>query len=272
MMICRRIPDVELVAITRLPGPEIVRCELTHLERQPIDFARALAQHCAYQTALRNAGADVIELPADPAHPDGVFVEDTAVVVDEVAVVAAPAPISRRAEPRAVEEVLRPFRKTVRIPEGAFLEGGDVLRVGRRFYVGLTTRTTEAGVRALEVIVRPFGYSVVPVRVGGCLHLKSACAALDEKTVLVNRGWIDADALAGLHLVDVPAEEPWGANVLGLPGAVFVSAAYPRTADRVRALGHNAVVLDVSELHKAEAGLTCMSLVFAHSPGPTSAG
>jgi dimethylargininase len=254
-----------LIAITRSPGPELAQCELTHLQRQPIDFPGACAQHRAYQEVLRGASCQVIELPADPALPDGVFVEDTAVVLDELAVLAAPAPLSRRAEAGSIEIALLPFRPLFRLPAGAFLEGGDVLRVGRTIYVGLSTRTGEAGLRALGDIVRPFGYTVVGVRVTGCLHLKTACTALDDQTLLVNRAWVDADSLLSgsvLRLVDVPTEEPWGANVLRLPGAVLVSAAFPRTGDLVRNLGHEAVTVDVSELHKAEAGLTCMSLVF----------
>ncbi len=257
-----------LVAITRSPGPELARCELTHLERVPIDVGRALAQHRAYQGALRAAASRVVELPADPALPDGVFVEDTAVVLDELAVLASPAPASRRGEGPAVEDALRAFRPVVRLPPGAHLDGGDVLRVGRALYVGQGGRTTEAGLRALEDVVRPLGYAVTPVRLGGCLHLKSACCALDGETLLVNRAWLEAGALSGLRLVDVPPEEPRAANVLSLPGATLVSAACPRTADLIRDLGHRAVALDVSELHKAEAGLTCMSLVFGDEPQP----
>jgi dimethylargininase len=250
------------MAITRFPGPELARCELTHLPRRPIDFDRAHAQHQAYKDALRGMGIRVIELPADPALPDGVFVEDTAVVLDEVAVIASPSPPSRRAEPLAVATALRPFRPLLRLPAGVCLEGGDVLRLGRTLYVGLSSRTSEAGMRGLEAVVRPFGYAVVPVRVHGCLHLKSGCVALDEETLLVNPAWVDTEALFGVRLVHVPREEPSGANVLRLPGVVLVSGAFPRTADLVKDLGYPAVVLDVSELHKAEAGLTCMSLVF----------
>jgi dimethylargininase len=150
----------------------------------------------------------------------------------------------------------------VRLPEAAYLEGGDVVRLGRTLYVGLGGRTVEAGVRALADVVGPLGYSVVPVRLGGCLHLKSACCRLDAETLLVNRAWLEAGTLSGLRLVDVPAQEPSGANVLPLPGATLVSAACPRTAELLRALHYPAIPLDVSELHKAEAGLTCMSLVF----------
>jgi dimethylargininase len=252
-----------LVAITRSPGPELTQCELTHLTRLPIDVTRALAQYRAYQDVLRGTGIRVVGLPPDPMLPDGVFVEDTAVVLDELAVVTLPSPPSRREEWPAVEAALRPFRRIVRLPPGAYLEGGDVLRVGRTLYVGQGGRTGEAGLRALEDVVLPLGYAVIRVRLGGCLHLKSACCALDGGTLLVNRAWLDAGALAGLQLLDVPPQEVWGANVLPLPGATLVSATCPRTADLVRGLGHPVVALDVSELHKAEAGLTCMSIVFS---------
>jgi len=261
---------VALVAITRSPGPELSRCELMHLERQPIDVGRALAQHRGYRENLRAAGIEVVELPSDPTLPDGTFVEDTAVVLDELAVIASPFPPSRRKEWPAIEAALRPFRLLVRLPADAHLEGGDILRVGRTLYVGQGGRTSEAGFRALATIVRPLGYAVVPVRLGNCLHLKSACSALDEGTVLVNRAWLEPGALSGLRLVDVPAEEPWGANVLSLPGATLVSAACPQTADLLCGLGQHVVPLDVSELHKAEAGLTCMSLVFRREGKPVT--
>jgi len=253
---------VTRIAITRSPGPELARCELTHLERRPIDVGLALAQHRAYQDTLRRAGIEVIELPSDPTLPDGVFVEDTALVLDEQAIITSPAPPARRAEWPAIVSALQPFRSLVRLPTDAFLEGGDVLRMGRTLYVGQGGRTQETGLRALDRIVRPLGYGVVGVRLGGCLHLKSACCALDEETLLVNRAWLDADVLSGLRLVDVPAEEPWGANVLSLPGATLVSSANPRTVELLSRLGYPAIALDISEIHKAEAGLTCMSLLF----------
>jgi dimethylargininase len=249
-------------AVTRAPGPELARCELTHLTRQPIDWDRALAQHRAYRAALRDEGIAVVELSADPVHPDGVFVEDVAVVLDEVAVLTSPAPPSRRGERAAVEAALAPFRPLARLPLDTFLEGGDVLRLGRTLYVGLSGRTGAAGLQALSDLARPLGYSVAPVRVTGCLHLKSAACAVDDETVLLNRAWVDAGPFAGRRLVDVPSSEPFGANVLRLPGSVVVSSAFPQTADLVRRLGHRVVTVGVSELHKAESGVTCMSLVF----------
>lgn len=250
-----------LTALTRLPGPALARCELTHLTRVPIDVPRALEQHGAYRNALRNLGIAVLELPDDPAYPDGVFVEDTAIVLDEAAILGAPGPTSRRGEVGAIAEALRPFRQLLTLPAGACLEGGDVLRVGRTLFVGQGGRTDAAGLCGLGALAGPLGYRVVPVGVRGCLHFKTGCCALDETTLLVNRQWIDTAPLAGFRLIDVPDEEPWGANVLRVAGVVLVSAAYPRTADRVCDLGHDVRVLDVSEFHKAEAALTCLSLI-----------
>src|SRR5262245_52939218 len=186
-----------LTALTRAPGPDLARCELTHVAWQPIDTDRALAQHRAYQAALRDAGVRVIELPADPSFPDGVFVEDTAVVLDEIAVLTSPTPLSRRGEGVAVEATLAPFLPLVRLPPGAFLEGGDVLHAGKTLFVGLSHRTGEAGLRALEKLVHPLGYSVVPLRVTGCLHLKSAACAIDKQTILVNRAWVETGPFSG---------------------------------------------------------------------------
>jgi dimethylargininase len=253
------------VAITRAPGPELARCELTHLERQPIDIARALEQHARYQELLRRSGFAVEALASDPALPDGVFVEDTAIVLDELAVMTSPARPSRRAEPPAIEAAVRPYRTVERLPDTVYLEGGDVLRVGRTLYVGLTERTNHAGVQALARVVGEYGYDVVPVAVRGCLHFKTACCALDEQTLLVNRDHLDIGPLRNRRLIDVPADEPWGANVLLVPGKVVVSASHPRTADVVERLGYAVEPIDVSELHKAESGLTCMSLLVPSS-------
>jgi dimethylargininase len=148
------------------------------------------------------------------------------------------------------------------------LEGGDVLRVGKTLLVGLSHRTSEDGSRALAECIRRFGYTVVPVHVLGCLHLKSACCALDEQTLLVNREWIETAALSGFRLVNVA--EPFAANVLRLPDRILTSTAYPATAEVIRGLGHRVAMVDVSELHKAESGLTCMGLLFESGSVPVA--
>ena len=251
-----------LTAITRSPGTQLAQCELTHLVRQPIDADRAIAQHRAYQAALRDEGLRVVELPADSALPDGVFVEDTAVVLDEVAVLTSPTPPSRRGERAVIEAELTAFRSLQRLPADAFLEGGDVLRVGRTLFVGQSSRTGEAGLRALEENVRPFGYSVVPVRVTGCLHLKSAVTYIGLETVLVNPAWVDVDAFSRWQCVPVAKEEPYGANALLVAGLVHLAESAPITRRKLDALGFSTAAIDTSEFEKAEAALTCLSLVF----------
>ncbi|HPW55837.1 MAG TPA: N(G),N(G)-dimethylarginine dimethylaminohydrolase [Thermoanaerobaculaceae bacterium] len=249
------------VAITRQLSPSITRCELTHLEREAIDVERALAQHRRYEHTLEGLGYEVLSLPAEADLPDCVFVEDTAVVVDELAVITRPGAVSRRAETAAVAEVLAQRRPLVRIEAPGTVDGGDVLRVGRRVFVGLTGRTNEDGVAQLRGALAPFGYTVTAVAVDGCLHLKSAVTQVAPDTVLLNRAWVDSSTFAGLETIDVDPAEPSAANTLMVDGAVLVAAAYPRTAARLEKAGLLLVRLDMSELAKAEGALTCCSIL-----------
>jgi dimethylargininase len=159
-------------------------------------------------------------------------VADAAVVLDEVAVVASMGARSRRAEVAAVEEVISSLRNVLRIKPPATLDGGDVLRVGRRLFVGRSRRTNREGVEALASLVGPFGYEVTPVAVRGSLHLTTAASALDEETVLVNPRWIDAAPFARQWVLEVPEEEPWAASTVRVGRAVCVEAGAPRTLER----------------------------------------
>jgi len=250
------------VALMRGVPPTIDRCELTFRAWEPIDLDRAVAQHAAYASLLRSLAIEVIELAADPALPDCCFVEDTAVVLDEVALLAMPGAPSRRGEIVAVEAALARFRPLERTPFPATLEGGDVLRVGRRLFVGRSERTNEAGIARLASVAEPLGYRVLPATVAGCLHLKSAVTALDDERVLANPSWVEMSAFAGLGVVPVAPEEPGAANVLRVSGLVVAHPGFPRTLDRIAALGYAVRPLDVSEFLKADAALTCKSLLF----------
>ncbi len=194
------------VALTRGVSPAITRCELTFLEREPIDYARAVAQHAAYVRLLEDLGLRVAQLEADAELPDCCFVEDIAIV--------------------------------------------------------LSNRTDAAGRQALAEAVRPFDYEVVPVRMEGCLHLKTAVTAADADILLVNPQWVDLAPFRGLERIDVAPKEPWAANVLSVGTAVVAAAGFPRTAERLRARGLDVREVDVSEFQKAEGGVTCKSLVF----------
>lgn len=254
------------LAITREPAGALEACELTYVGRQEIDPCRLAAQHEAYRAALAGCGARVVVLPAVEGLPDSVFVEDTAVVLDELAVVARPGVASRRDEAALMEPELARLLPVARVAPPATLEGGDVMRVGRRLYVGLSQRTNRAGAEALRELVGPHGYEVVAVGVRACLHLKTACTAVDDETILLNPEWVDEDAFRGLNTLAVHPDEPWAANTLRLGRTLFVNAATPRTAERLARLGHRLLALDVSEFSKAEGSLTCMSLIVDSRP------
>ena len=251
-----------IVALTREPARALDACELTYRERVPVDAAAAAAQHRGYCEALAACGARVVTLPAVDELPDSVFVEDTAVVLGEVAVLTRPGVESRRGEGSLIEPEVARLRSVVRVEAPATLEGGDVLRLGRRLYVGLSPRTNAEGAEALRRFAAPYGYQVVTVEPRGCLHLKTGCSGLDEETVLVNPEWIDASVFRGLEVVAVDASEPWAANVLHVGNSVCVSTAFPRTAEMLARRGYDVRAVEVSEFAKAEGGLTCMSLLF----------
>jgi dimethylargininase len=251
-----------LTAITRAVSPALNRCELTFLERQEIDVAKAVTQHCCYRDCLVELGLAVLTLPAQPDLPDSVFVEDPAVVVDEVAVILRMGAESRRAESESLAHALAPYRPLRCMREPATLEGGDVVRVGRRIFVGLSERTNRAGIEQLARELCPLDYSVTPVEMRGCLHLKSACCALGDDLLLVNREWVDTAPFSGLGIVDVAPGEPAAADVLAIGGSVLIPALFLATAERLARLGRRVIPVDVSELMKAEAGVTCMSVVF----------
>ncbi|GAB3739799.1 dimethylarginine dimethylaminohydrolase family protein [Silanimonas algicola] len=260
-------------ALVRRPARSLLdACELTHLERIPIHAAGIDREHTAYRDALAAMGLEVTVLPAIEAHPDSVFMEDTALVLDEVLVLTRPTP-SREAEPDHVLADAGDLGRPVgRILAPGTLEGGDVLRLGRRLMVGLTTRTNAEGVRQLRALVEPFGYTVETFAVGRSLHFKTACTALDDGLLVVNPDWIDADTLraAGFETLGVPSDEPFAANLLRVDDRVLVNAATPKTLARVReawrARGHRPdglVETPLVEFGKAEAGLTCLSLVYS---------
>jgi len=259
-------------AFVREPGTALNRCELTHLARVPIDVALARTQHAQYVATLEALGASIEWLPPLDHQPDAVFVEDTAVVFPEVAVLTWPGVTSRQAEVASVLPALEAYRIARRIRPPAFLDGGDVLCLGRRILVGISSRTNELGVTALRDAIGEFGYEVRGVRVRGALHLKSACTAIAEDRVVANLGAIDAALIAGVDIIEVDEREPWAANTLTLGGVTLVSAAFPRTEQRLRAAGVSTRAIDVSELEKAESGLTCMSLIFGKGPHDVALG
>src|SRR5713101_4123865 len=210
-----------LTAIVREVSPAIARCELTFVERRAIDYAKAVEQHAQYCALLGQLGARVVSLPAEPDLPDSMFVEDAATVLDEIAVILPMGAESRRGEAASLAAALAQLRdiEYIRLPGTG--EGGDVLRVGRKLFIGMTRRTNEEGIRQLRAIVTPCGYEVVAVRVSGCLHLKSAVTWIGGNTLLANRAWFDTAPFTGFEWVDVDEREPHAANALAIGGSVI---------------------------------------------------
>jgi dimethylargininase len=251
-----------LRAITHKVSPRISECELTFLERGEIDYQLAAGQHDTYEDTLRRLGVKVTSLSGSDDYPDSCFVEDTAIVVDELAVICTMGVESRRGEPQFIAGELAQYRELAYVELPATIEGGDVLKVGKHFFVGQSSRTNEEGIRALANFLTPHGYTVTPIHTTGSLHLKTACSTIDEETLLVNPDWINLGPLASFRLLTTPEDEPGAANVLKVGDTICVQTAFPRTAELLSKVADRVELIDMSELRKAEAGLTCCSIVF----------
>lgn len=260
-----------MIALTRAPSPAMGECQLSHVERVAIDPGRAERQHTDYERVLEELGCEIVRVPPAADMPDSVFVEDTVVVVDEVAVMARPGAAARRSEVDAVAATLAALRPLRFIEPPATLDGGDVLRLGRTIWVGLSGRTNTEGVTQLRRILEPLGYEVRPVPVDGCLHLKTAVTAVTADTLLVNGRWVDPARFGEHSVLEVDPAEPFAANVLRVGETVVMPAAHRRTRDRLTARGVRVMEVDVSELAKAEGGVTCCSVLLRADGHPGGA-
>jgi dimethylargininase len=248
------------IALTRTPSPQLADCHLTYIDRQPIDYVTALAQHQQYEFALRQLGVHIAQLPETPELPDGAFVEDIAAVVDGLGIIAPMAVSSRMKERGLLECVLSAYElMPLYLDAAATLDGGDVLRVGDEVFVGLSGRTNEAAVEDLRRVLEP-DVCVTPVAVRGCLHLRSGCSYLGRNTFLINRRCVDPAAFTGRQLIDVAVDEPSGANALRIGDTILMSESCPGTVEAVVRAGFRVVTVDISEFEKAEGGVTGLSL------------
>jgi len=251
-----------LIALTREVSPAIINCELTHLERVPIDYEIARAQHDEYLGALRSLDLRVKSLPAEPDLPDSVFVEDTAIVLDECAVITRPGADSRKPETESIALALAPYRALFQIRAPGTVDGGDVLCLRKTLHIGLSGRSNESGIAQVRNFLAPFGYSVRTASVTGCLHLKSAVTQLTTETLLINPDWASKSDFPGWDFIEVDPHEPYAANALLVGDRLIYPAGYPRTRARLQAAGLHPTLVDASELAKAEGGVTCCSLIF----------
>ncbi|MBM3122285.1 MAG: dimethylargininase [Chloroflexi bacterium] len=254
------------IALTRPVSESLDRCELTYLARAPIELDLARRQHRAYQEALAELGCQVIALPEAPELPDAVFVEDLALVLDEVGILTRPGAESRRPEAPTVEEALGRYRPIRRIEPPGTLEGGDILRLGRTIYVGRSGRSNEDGIRQLTAICGEFGYEVVSVALRGCLHLKSAVTDVSPDRLLLNPAWVTPESFDGWAWMAVAPGEEHASNALRIGGGLIYPASFPRTLEMLGRMAVKVIPVDVSEIQKAEGAVTCCSLVFDERP------
>ncbi len=248
-------------AIVRKPGKNFAQ-GLTTTNLGSADYSRMMDQHQAYVQALLSLGLDVIVLDPLKEYPDAYFVEDTAVVMPEVAVITNPGAPSRRGEEEIIQPVLAGYRKTTRIQPPGTMEGGDVLMAGRHFFIGVSARTNEEGAAQFGRIVARYGYTSMIVPVGQGLHLKSSVNGLGDNTLLITEEFSKMEYFKGYDQVVLDNDEAYASNTLFVNGMLIMPAGFPRTKAQLQALGLPIMELDVSEARKMDGGLTCMSLRF----------
>ena len=251
------------VAVTRELTAAIGNCELTFLHRSAIDFAHAQQQHRDYQSALSSLGCEVVVVPAPPGLADSVFIEDTALVLDDIAVMLRPGVASRQPEVAGVAEVLQQYKPLKAIEPPGTIDGGDLLRVGNRIFAGLSTRSNQSGIQQLRDIVSDFGMTVETVETTKCLHLKSAVSEVAPGTLLINTDWISSSAFKDFEMIPVDKEETHAANALRIGKNLIYPSSFPRTMDALVNRGIDVLPVDLTELQKAEGAVTCCSLIFS---------
>jgi len=249
------------IAITREVSSSIGRCELKHIPRKEINIDVARAQHYHYERYLEDLGCEVITLQADSDLPDSVFVEDTAIVLDEIAIITRTGAISRRPETTSIARTLVSYRPISYIKSPGIVDGGDVLQIDKTLFVGLSSCTNQSSIEQIRLIVEPYGYKVESIKVSGCLHLKSAITEVAEKTVLINRSWVEITKMDQMNFIEVDPSEPYGANALLVGESTIYPSEFPRTRKRLEDYGISVRIIDVSELRKAEGGVSCCCLL-----------
>jgi dimethylargininase len=250
-----------VIAITREISPHFNECEITHIERTPIDLDIARTQHHEYVNTLKKLGCNVIELPSEADLPDSVFVEDTAFILPEAAVITRPGADSRKPETKSIIKALSPHVKLIHVREPATVDGGDVLVLGKNIYIGLSSRSNQTAIDQLNELLREYSYTVTGVKMHDCLHLKSAVTRVDEKTLLINKRWVDTYPFENFDWIEVDPTEPFAANCLPIGESIIFPTAFPKTCAKLEERGYKVVTVDISEPAKAEGAVTCCSLI-----------
>lgn len=248
-------------AISRVPSDTCAQGLTTSSLGAP-DAQKTRAQFDAYVSTLLGLGLTVTVLPALPAFPDSHFVEDTAVVGPEFAVLTHPGAPSRRGETATIAPVLSRYRAVTAMSANAHMDGGDVLMVDKRFFVGLTSRTDEAGVREFAAVVEKFGYTVDAIEVSDGLHLKSIVNYVGRNTLILNEEGTRHPAFRGFNHIVLDKDEEYAGNTLWINDTLITPSGYPDTLAQLQGVGLPIIALDTSEIRKMDGGLTCLSLRF----------
>jgi dimethylargininase len=246
-------------AIVRRPGRNFAEGITTSNLGKP-DFEKALQQHSAYCDALIGCGLELIVLESDERYPDGCFVEDTAIVTREVAVITRPGAESRMGEETKISDILSEFRKIETIELTGTLDGGDVLRVENHFFIGISGRTNRDGARQLSEILSKYGYTASETEVGEGLHLKSGIAYLGKGNFISVEGFSKIAGSSGIIISDL--QESYSANCLPVHDFLLIPEGFPKSKKKIVELGFNIIELNMSEFRKMDGGLTCLSLLF----------
>lgn len=241
--------------------PETISVGITAAELGKPDAEKAREQHRSYVAALEDCGVEVTVLEADDRYPDSVFVEDTAIVSDRCAIVTNPGAVQRKGEVQEVEATLANLYGDVeRITDLGTVDGGDVLQVGDRFFVGLSKRTNRQGAEQLAAILQGYGFGVCFVELRRFLHLKTGIAHLGGDDLVVAGELVEKDEFRGFDKIVVPPEEEYGANCIRINDRVLVAAGYEAARRGISERGYEVTELEMSEFQKLDGGLSCLSL------------
>ncbi|MCU0288562.1 MAG: arginine deiminase family protein [Acidobacteria bacterium] len=248
--------------IVRRPGRSLVE-GITSANLGKPDYELAIQQHDRYIEALKCQGIQVKILEAEEQFPDAVFVEDTAVLTEQCAVITNPGALTRQGEEVSIRKALQEFYTVIETiqPPGT-LEGGDVMRVGKHFYVGLSARTNEEGFRQFHTILNKFGYTSSTVKLEKFLHLKTGLAYLENNNLLVAGEFSENSEFMKFNRIIIDENESYAANCIWVNDAVLVPMGYPKTAEAISKTGYKVIVVDVYEFRKLDGGLSCLSLRF----------
>jgi len=253
------------IAVTREPSASYFKCTVEFNQRRNIDVDLARRQHRAYVNALRECGLQVVVLPADERFPDGCFVEDTAVILDDAALIANMGAESRRGEQQQVAECLAQWCELFTMQPPATLDGGDVLKIDRHIFVGQSRRTNQAGTVALEELAKPRGYDLHRVEVGPYLHLKTAATYAGEGVLLATRrmelNLRQAMDMSQYAIKVLPDDCEYAANILFINGKILLPEGYPQVSGYLKGRGISVMEVPMSEFQKGEGGLTCLSIL-----------